>query len=171
MPIVASDILMRISGGASETDPNNALGGAMSTVGGGIVVTDVLNNDMDDITSAEASTGIIIYHGYYWENTHGSLTYIAPKMYIDTQTASGDTDLAIAIADEAVNTSIEIIANETTAPSGPVFTAPANFAAGISVGDLDSTDFRGWWARYTVNNSATAILDTMTMGIQGDTNP
>ena len=81
MPIASADIKLRISGGVSETDPNNALGGAMSTVGGGIIVTDVINNDMDDITSVEASAGITIYHGYFWENTHGTLTYIQPKMY------------------------------------------------------------------------------------------
>ena len=171
MPIAASDIKLRISGGSSETDPNNALGGAMSTVGGGIIVTDVLNNDMDDITSVEASAGITIYHGYFWENTHGSLTYIAPKMYIDTQTASGDTDIAMAVAGEAKNLSIETIADEETPPIGEVFSQPANFAAGIPIGDLDTTDYRGWWARYTVNMSASAILDTYTIGIQGDTNP
>jgi len=171
MPIVAADILMRISGGAAETDPNNALGGAMSTVGGGIVVTDVLNNDMDDITSAEASSGITIHHGYFWENTHGSLTYIAPKMYIDTQTASGDTGIDMAVAGEAKNLSIETVADEETPPIGEVFTRPANFAGGIAIGDLDAGDFRGWWAKYTVNVSASAILDTYTIGIQGDTNP
>lgn len=171
MPIAASDILLRLSGGTTETDPNNALGGAMSTVGGGIITTDVLNNDMDDITSVEASAGITIYHGYFWENTHGSLTYIQPKMYIDTQTASGDTSVEMAIAGEAKNLSIETVASETTAPIGEVFSAPANFAAGINVGDLDAGDYRGWWCKYIVNASASAILDTYTIGIQGDTNP
>ena len=58
MAIAASDIKIRLSGGASNTNPNLALGGAMSTASGGIITTNVLNNDMDDITSAEASTGI-----------------------------------------------------------------------------------------------------------------
>lgn len=56
MPIADSNILLRISGDAAETDPNNALGGAMYTVAGGIITTDVLNNLMDDISAAEPST-------------------------------------------------------------------------------------------------------------------
>jgi len=171
MAIASSDIKIRISGGASVTDPNLALGGAMSTVAGGVITTDVLNNDMDDITSSEASAGITIYHGYFYENAHGSLTYIAPKFYIASQTSSGDTSVEVAIADEAKNLAIETVANEETAPSGPAFSTPANFAAGIATGDLDASDNRGIWVKYIVGSSAAAVLDSYTLGIQGDTNP
>ena len=171
MPIADTDISLRLSGGASVTDPNLALGGAMSTVAGGIVTTDVTNNVIRDITSGEAASGITLYRGLYWDNEHGSLTYIAPFMWIASQTSSGDTDLAMAIADEPKNTAIETIANETTAPVGPSFSAPASKGAGISVGDLDAGDNRGFWLRYTVNAAATAALDTMTIAIEGDSNP
>ncbi|WP_428323653.1 hypothetical protein [Nitrosopumilus sp.] len=171
MAIAASDINLRISGGASVTDPNLALGGAMSTVAGGIITSDTLNNDMDDITSSEASAGITIYHGYYYENNHGSLTYIGPKFYIASQTSSGDTSVEVAIADEAKNTAIETIADEETAPSGPAFSTPANFAAGIALGDLEASDYRGIWVKYIVGSSAAAVFDQYTLGIQGDTNP
>ena len=171
MAIAASDIVLRISGGASNTDANLALGGAMSTVAGGIITTDVLNNDMDDITSAEASSGITIYHGYFYENAHGSLTYIAPKFYISSQTSSGDTSVEVALAGEAKNTAEEVIASETTAPSGEVFSTPANFAAGIATGDLNASDYKGIWVKYIVGSSAAAVLDSYTLGIQGDTNP
>jgi len=101
MAIVEADLIYRMSGGASETDVNNALGGAMSTVGGGVIATNVQNNDMDDITGAEASAGITIYHGYYYENNHGSLEWQLPVFWISSQTSSGDTSVEIAIADEA----------------------------------------------------------------------
>ena len=171
MAIAASDIDMRYSGGIGNTDPDLSIGGAMSTAGGGVIVTNVLNNDMDDITSVEASSGIIIFHGYYYENDHGSLTYIAPKFYIDSQTTSGDTDVAVAVADEAKNVDIETLGSETTVPATVSFTQPANFAGGLALGDLDFGDNRGFWIRYTVGSSAAAILDEYTMGIQGDTNP
>lgn len=171
MAIAASDISYRYSGGASNTDPDLSIGGAMSTVAGGIIATNVINNDMDDITSSEASAGITIYHGYYYDNEHGSLTYIAPKFYIDSQTSSGDTSVAIAVADEAKNVTIETLANEETAPATVVFTTPANFAAGIAIGDLDFGDNRGTWVKYIVGSSAAAVLDQYTIGIQGDTNP
>ncbi len=172
MAIAASDIKLRISGAnASATDPNGSYGGAMSTVSGGIIVTNVLNNDMDDITSAEASSGITIYHNYYYKNEHGSLTYISPKFYIDTQTNSGDTSVAMALVAEAKNVATTRLANETTAPSGITFSTPANYAGGIAIGSLDSGDYRGIWVKYIVGSSASAVLDSYTLGIQGDSNP
>ena len=172
MAIAASDIKLRISGAsASATDPNGSYGGAMSTVSGGIIVTNVLNNDMDDITSAEASSGITIYHAYYYKNEHGSLTYISPKFYIDTQTNSGDTSVAMALVAEAKNVATTRLTNETTAPSGITFSTPANYAGGIAIGSLDSGDYRGIWVKYIVGSSASAVLDAYTLGIQGDSNP
>ncbi len=172
MAIAASDIKLRISGAnASATDPNGSYGGAMSTVSGGIIVTNVLNNDMDDITSAEASSGITIYHNYYYKNEHGSLTYISPKFYIDTQTNSGDTSVEMALVAEAKNVATTRLANETTAPSGITFSTPANYAGGIAIGSLDSGDYRGIWVKYIVGSSASAVLDSYTLGIQGDSNP
>ena len=171
MPIVASDISLRKSGGATNTDPNLALGGAMSTVAGGIIANDVLNNLMDDISSGEATTGITIYRGLYWDNEHATLQYTTPFMWIDSQTSSGDTSLEMAIADEAKNVAIETIANETTAPVGPTFSAPASKGAGIAVGSLNAGDNRGFWLKYIVNAAAAAALDTMTVAIEGDSLP
>ena len=172
MAIAASDIKLRISGSsASATDPNGSFGGAMSTVSGGIITTNVLNNDMDDITSAEASTGITIYHNYYYKNEHATLTYISPKFYIDTQTNSGDTSVAMALVAEAKNVATTRLANEETVPATVVFTTPANYAGGIAIGSLDAADYRGIWVKYIVGSSASAVLDAYTLGIQGDSNP
>jgi len=171
MAIVESDLALRLSGGVANTDPNLALGGAMSTVGGGIILTNVTNNDMDDITSTEAAAGIIIYHGYYYQNNHGTLTWTLPVFWIESQTSSGQTDVSIAIADEAKNTTIETIANEETAPVGPTFTTPANKAAGISITSLAPADNRGTWVKYNVTAGATTTLDQYTIKAEGDTLP
>lgn len=172
MAIAASDIKLRISGSsASATDPNGSYGGAMSTVSGGIITTNVLNNDMDDITSAEASTGITIFHNYYYKNEHATLTYISPKFYIDTQTNSGDTSVAMALVTEAKNVATTRLANENATPATVTFTTPANYAGGIAIGSLDASDYRGIWVKYIVGSSASAVLDAYTLGIQGDSNP
>lgn len=172
MAIAASDIKLRISGSsASATDPNGSYGGAMSTVSGGIITTNVLNNDMDDITSAEASSGITIYHNYYYKNEHATLTYISPKFYIDTQTNSGDTSVEMALVAEAKNVATTRLADEETAPSSITFSTPANYAGGIAIGSLDAGDYRGIWVKYIVGSSASAVLDSYTLGIQGDSNP
>lgn len=171
MAISESDLIHRISGGASNTDVDAALGGAMSTVAGGIITTDTLNNDMDDITSDEASAGITIYRGFYYENNHGSLTWQSPVFWIESQTSSGDTSVEVAIADEAKNVALETIADEETAPTGPTFSTPANKGAGISIGDLDAGDYRGHWLKYIVGTSAAAALDAYTIKAEGDTDP
>jgi len=173
MPILESDLIHRLSGGPTNTDPNLSLGGAISTVVGGIIVSDTDNNDMDDITSTEALAGIVIYHGYFYKNeiTSAALTWISPVFWIESQTSSGDTDVSIAIADEAKNLAIEIIANEETAPSGPSFTSPANKAAGIAIDSLDQNDFRGHWIRYNVNAAASSTVDQYTIKAEGDTLP
>jgi len=173
MPIVEADLIHRLSGGPTNTDPNLALGGAMSTVAGGVIVSDTDNNDMDDITSTEALNGIVIYHGYFYSNeiTSAVLTWTNPVFWIESQTSSGDTDVSIAIADEAKNLAIEIIANEETAPSGPSFTSPANKAAGIAISSLDQNDFRGHWIRYNVMAAASSTVDQYTIKAEGDTLP
>lgn len=171
MPIVDTDIEHRYSGGAANTDPDDSIGGDMSTAGGGLIVTNTLNNDMDDITSAEATAGITIYHGYYYLNTHATLSYIDPHFWIDSQSSSADTAVAIAMADEAKNVSIETLADEETPPAVVSFTAPANYAAGLLVTTLDPDDFRGHWVRYLVSPAAAPFLDSYTLAVQGDSNP
>ena len=171
MAIVEADLEFRMSGGASNTDVNAALGGAMSTVGGGVITTNVLNNDMDDITGTEASAGITIYHAYYYKNNHGSLSWLSPVFWIDSQTTSATTDVAVALSDEAKNTTMETIGSETTAPSGPSFTTPANKAAGLALTTLAFSEYRGIWARYVVTAGTTAVLDSYTIKAEGDTNP
>lgn len=173
MPILETDLIHRLSGGLTNTNPDSALGGAMSTDPGGVIVSDTDNNDMDDITSTEALAGIVIYRGYYYSNEiiSSALTWTTPVFWIESQTSSGDTDVSIAIADEAKNIDIETIVNEETAPVGPSFTAPATKATGIAIGDLDQNDNRGHWVRYNVNAASSSTLDTYTIKAEGDTLP
>ena len=116
MPIVEADLNLRMSGGVPNINVNDALGGDMSTAVEGIIITDTDNNDMDDITSTEATDGIIIYHAYYYKNNHGSLTWTSPVFWIESQTSSGDTSVEIAIAAEAKNVAVQEVLNEETAP-------------------------------------------------------
>jgi hypothetical protein len=113
MPIVASDIKFRLSGGASNTDPNAALGGAMSTAGGGLITTDVLNNVWDNVSGAEASAGDIEYRAIFIENGHGSITLTGAKVWVSSNTTSADDEVDIALADEGIASTIETIAKRS----------------------------------------------------------
>mgnify|MGYP000571281274 CR=1 FL=1 len=170
MPIVEADLAIRISGGPSNTDPNLSLGGAMSTDANGEIVSGQPNNDMDAITGDESSAGITIYHAYYYQNNHASLTWINPVIWIESQTSSSDTSVDIAISDEAKNVALETVPNEETAPVGPVFSTPANKAAGLAIESLDAGDNQGFWVKYTVNTSSPAATDSYTISAEGDSN-
>lgn len=173
MPIVEADLIHRYSGSGEVANPDLSLGGAINaTDPNGVILTDTDNNDMDDITSTEAAAGIVIYRGFFYSNeVTTALTWIGPVFWIESQTSSAQTDIAIGIAVEAKNLAIEVIADEETAPSGVSFIAPANKASGIAIGDLDQDDFRGHWFRYNVSAGATSLVDSYTIRAEGDTLP
>lgn len=170
MAIVAGDIQFRVSGGAANTDPNAALGGAISTAGGGLITTDVLNNVWDDVSGAESSSGDTEYRGLFVKNNHGSLTYTGAKIWISSNTTSTDDTIEIALADEALANTIETIANESTAPVGPAFSAPTTFAGGLTLGNIGPGQAQGIWVKRIVSAAAQAAnANPYTLSVQGET--
>lgn len=170
MPILPAEIEYRLSGGASNTDANAALGGAMSTVPGGLIVDAVLNNLFDDVTGDESAVGDVEYRCIYIRNTNGTLTLSSAKMWISTVTPSPDTTIAIALAGEGLNGTAETIADESTAPVGETFTSPTDKASGLDLGSLAPNDFYPVWVRRTVQAGASAFNnDGPTLQVQGDT--
>lgn len=169
MAIASSDIEYRLSGGASNTDPAAALGGAMSTVAGGIITSGSANNLWDDVSSSEAATGDTEYRGFYVKNKHGSLTWENVVVWIDSLTSSGDTEFDIALADEAVGVAMETIADESTAPSGPSFTRPTSKGAGLAIGNIAAGSYKGIWIKRTVTAGAAAANDSGSIRCEGDT--
>ena len=164
MPIVSTDIKYRLSGGASNTDPAAALGGAKSS-------TDAASTIFDDVSSAEATAGDIEYCCIYVHNNHGSLTLQGAKIWIQTQTPSADTDVAIGLGSSAVNGTEQTVANEGTAPTSVTFSAPSSFAGGLTIGDIPAGQHKAVWVRRTVNAGAAAASDSFALRVQGDTNP
>lgn len=164
MPIVASDIKYKLSGGASNADPLLSLGGAISTA-------DAPAGIFDDVASAEAAAGDTEYRCVYVKNTHATLTYQGAKIWIQTQTPSADTDVAIALGGEGLNGTAETVANENTAPVGETFSAPSSFAGGLTIGNLAPGDSYPVWVRRTVTAAAAVASDSFTLRVQGDTNP
>lgn len=169
MAILSTDIDFFLSGGAGNSDPNASLGGIISTTQ---ITNDSDNNIFDDVTGDEAAAGDIEYRAIFVGNSHGSLTLQSSKIWIESNTTSGDDTIAIALAGEGVQVSgsIETIANESTAPIGETFSEPANKAAGLTIGDIASGSEQGIWLRRTVNSSAAALNgNAFTLRVEGDT--
>lgn len=164
MAIVSTDIKYRLSGGASNADPLLSLGGIKSS-------NDAAATIFDDVSSAEASAGDTEYRCVYIHNNHGTLTLLGAKVWIQANTPSGDTDVAICLGTSAVNGTEQTVADESTAPSGVSFSAPTSFAGGLSLGDIPAGQHKAVWVRRTVNAAAAAASDGFTLRVQGDTNP
>lgn len=156
MPIVASDLKVRLSGGASNSDVNASLGGAKSSTE---VTDNTTHNLFDQVSGTESNAGDTEYRGVYLHNGHGSLTAQNTHVYISSNTASSDTTIDIALAGEGLNATMETIANENTAPAGETFSAPGSYAAGLDMGNIPSGQHYGLWIRRTVTAGAAAAND------------
>ena len=164
MPIASSDIVYRLSGGAANADPNASLGGAKSSVAVG-------SNLFDDVSSAEAAAGDVEYRCFYIHNGHGSLSYLSAKIWIEVNTPSASTDVAIGLGTAGLNATEQTVANENTAPTSVTFTSPTNFAGGLSLGTIPAGQHFSVWVRRTVTAAASSVVDNFTIRVQGDTNP
>ena len=163
MAIVSTDIQYRLSGGASNSDPALSLGGVKSST--------AASNYFDDVSSAEASAGDTEYRCVYVHNAHATLTLIGAKVFIQTNTPSSDTDVAIGLGSSTINGTEQTVVDESTAPSGVSFSAPTTFTGGLAIGDLAAGAHKAVWVRRTVNAGAAAYADSFTLRVQGDTNP
>ena len=71
-------------------------------------------------------------------------------MWIASNTPSTATALQIALADEGVANTIETVANESTAPTGPTFDDAEDYANALSIGNLAPGEAHGVWIKRTV---------------------
>jgi hypothetical protein len=159
---MAVDIEYRLSGGASNSDPAASLGGAMSS-------TEAAGSTLfDTVSSAEASAGDTEYRCVYIYN-NGATTALSAKIWIQANTPSADTTIAIALGGEGKNGTAETVGNENTAPSGESFSSPTGSGDGLSLGDLANTDRYPVWIRRTVTpGAAAAASDTFTLRVGYD---
>lgn len=167
MPIVASDLKIRLSGGSSNSDPNAALGGAKSSTE---VTDNSTHNLFDQVSGTESNAGDTEYRCVYVHNGHGSLTAQNTHVYISSNTGSADTTIDIALAGEGLNATAETIADENTAPAGETFSAPTTYAGGLDMGNIPSGQHYALWIRRTVTAGAAAVNDdAVTIKVDCDT--
>lgn len=161
MPIVSADIDYRLSGGAANSDPDAALGGAKSS-------TEAPADLFDDVTSAESSAGDTEYRCFYVHNAHGTLTLQNAVIWISANTTGNR--IAIGVGSSAVNGTEQTVANENTAPTGGVtFSQPASKGAGLALGNIPAGQHKAVWVRRTIAAATGAANDTYTLRVEGDT--
>ncbi len=167
MPVAASDITLRLSGGASNSDVNASIGGAKSSVA--VNLSTIMNNLFDNVSDSEALAGDIEYRCFYVHNGHATDTLTNPKLYIASQTPSADTVIAVGAGVAAAGSTETAVANENTAPASVTFSAAANEAAAIDLGaSLGPGQGKAVWVRRTVSAGAAPVSsDQFTLRIVG----
>lgn len=173
MAIAKEDIVWRLSGGATNTDPAAALGGAMSTDAGGIITpTKTFNSVFDDLSGAETAAGDIEYRCIYATNTHGTLGLTTPKLVLSANVANVKDMIDVGLDLVGVNGTADTIADESTAPDPAVTFSHActDYANGLALSaTLGAGEKVAVWVRRTVMAGMGADDDeNWTMEIQGD---
>lgn len=181
MPIVASDIKRRLSvtsgsaGNASASSGPASLGKWISTtdlssVGG-------LNLFFDRISGAENASMTADYRCYFYANTHGTLTWLSPKVWLEGGDPAGGALVAIAVDPTAASpigstTPQALTAASETAPGSSVvgltYVSPTSEAAGLLLGDIPPGYCKAVWVRRTAQNNA-AVTENLTLAYNGGT--
>jgi hypothetical protein len=139
MPIISTDLKYRLSGGAANADVNASLGGEKSSTE---ITSASLHNLFDQVSGSEAQAGDTEYRCFYIHNAHASLALQGAKVWIDTNTPSGDTSAEIALGISAVNGVEPTVANESTSPATrSAWQATFNYAVGDVVEPVTPNGF------------------------------
>lgn len=155
MPIVSTDIKYRLSGGAANSNANASLGGAKSTTEMGTG----LHNLFDIVGDDETTAGDTEYRCIYIHNSHATLTMQNTRVWLSSNTPSGDTLAEIGLGTAAINGTEQTVADESTAPTGVTFSTAANEGAALTIGDIPPGQHKAVWVKRVVAEGAAAYND------------
>lgn len=163
-----ANIVLKLSGGISNTNPNASLGGVMSQDSQANITTSntSLNNLFDDISKSENFNGTTDYRCVYISNDtiNAGEIFASGEVYI-----SGTPYADIQIGVGTKNATAPTIGDENTVPSGVSFSTPSS-GSPLSLGaDLDPGDYIALWIRRTASNiSGTGtVTDSIPITVRG----
>lgn len=167
MPIASADIHYRLSGGAANTDVNASLGGAESSTQ---VANASLHNLFDLVSSAESAAGDTEYRCIYIHNNHATLALQSAKVWINTNTPNAGSTVEIGLGAAAINAAETAVANESTAPAGVTFSAPATEGTALVIGNLPAGQYKALWVKRIITAASGAYnADSAILEVKGDT--
>lgn len=163
MAITSSEIIYRLSGGSSNTDPAASIGGEKSST----AVTS--STIFDAVDAAESAAGDVEYRCIYVHNANSALSLQSAVIWLSANTSSSSTDIAIGVGTSGINGTETAVANESTAPSSVTFSSPSTSGTGLSLGTIPAGQHIAVWVRRTITAGAAASSDTATLTVQGAT--
>lgn len=160
MTIIAANLMLYLTGGATNSSPAASLGGVISSTA---LVDAVLQNLFTNVSPAEALAGSVKYRALSFKNNSAQTAYGA-VIYVSQETTSADTTVSIAFD----STGTQSVVDENTAPAGLSFSTPLSLGAGIVLGDIAAGGVARIWFKRTVNAGAVQASDsgkiTITVG-------
>lgn len=160
MPIVSSDVKYYLSGGGSNTDPADSLGGAISSTQADSAIT-------GNVSDGDASSGITKYRCVYVKNTHATLALSNLVVWLLRNTPRSDTVAAIGLGTSAIGGTEQTIADQETAPTDVTFVSAVDSESGLVIGHLDPGETVAIWIRLIVSSSAGPANDRFTISSRG----
>jgi len=151
---MAASLQFRLTGGASNSDPDASLGGVGSS---NQVSGTALNNLFDNVEPAEAIAGDVEYRAIDLYNA-GDATAVVVKIWIDTESTSSYTQFDIGL-----DSTTQTIGAEGSAPSGVSFSHPLS-GSKLSISDIAASGAQRVWIRRTVTAGAPNLAND-TFGI------
>lgn len=167
MPITSTDLKRYLSGGAGNTAPAAALGGAISA-------TEVVNASAGNLFGSsddlETEAGSVKYRCFYFRNDHAALDLQNARVVLTSNTPSADTTCRIALGTSAVGGVEQSIASETTAPVGVTWSAVTGEGGALSIGLLPPGATKAVWVERTITAGAAAYdTDSVVLSLVGGT--
>lgn len=136
-----------------------------------VSIANIPNETFDDISKSESNLGDTEYRGFYVRNSHATDPATDVTIWLKSDAIGADTiemgDDAAGVGDGITTGVGVVIADESTAPVGVTFTAPASQATGINLGTLNAGQAVCFWLKRTVPVSTTVAtpLDISSIGI------
>lgn len=162
MAVTAGDIDFRLSGGASNTDPDASLGGVKSSQ----EVSTAVDQLFDAASAADAQAGDVEYRCVYVHNSSGADTMINATVHLSGNTPLPTTTIDIGVGTAAVNANEQTIADEDTAPTGVTFSAPSSQGAALALGNIAPGEHKAVWLRRTIAAGAgSSANDTFSLAV------
>lgn len=164
MAIESSELKLRLSGGAANSNPAASIGGTISSV-------DMPTGIFANIPAADSSAGETYYRLVYVRNTDPALTAVGTKVWFSDVGDNADTTFSMGLATQGLNTEVTAIADEHTAPSPTVtFSTPTSAETALSMGDIPTGQYYGLWLKCVIGASSSAYAnDGFTVRVRCDT--
>jgi osmotically-inducible protein OsmY len=173
MPILGSDIILRLTTSAGAAGDTNAQPNANASLGKYTSTTKVpFGTLFDDVTASENAAGTVNYRAIDVLNNHATLVLRGALVYLGYISSTANVALAVDnVGPVAKTASVQgsSIANETTTPAGVgAFSTPTDATTGLALGDLSPGQIRRVWIRRTAAGATATVDDSFTIYVVGD---